>query len=470
MTADSSESQPATAPKRRKWPWIVILLILLLIFLNYRYQFYPLPQRAATPKAKAPSTGKDSDVSEPAESIPSSPEKVSKPQTATKKSARKAGETEVTRIIDYAKIKKDSPKSTEETEASSRPAVKAKTESSEDQKKSVKEQPQAEGNAVDLQPDEPAPPANEEVTAEPAEKTKTAAAQKGLGPSVTRRKIKPPAEKPVEKHVLAAEAVQEPAQIPDQGVEKDSPPTTGTQKTAAEEEIGEIVRQRKETFGLEQSVDLVVKPDEAIRIGEETVPMDQILAQIQSAGESGDKLAASRPISAQGRTAARKASPAKRGEKPLEAADSSAKELAEAGPVPEVKPASRSEAETSAKEPPRYYGIYVVQPGDNLWNIHFAFLREYFRNRSIPLPPDADEPRRSHSSGVARILKYAEKMVFIFNIKTRQISRDLDFLEPLEKIVIFNLSNLDRVLSPVDAENLNRVHFDGQDLFVREPA
>ncbi len=105
-----------------------------------------------------------------------------------------------------------------------------------------------------------------------------------------------------------------------------------------------------------------------------------------------------------------------------------------------------------------------MKPGDNLWNIHFNFLREYFRSRGIVIAPDADEPRGSHSSGVGRILKYAEKMVYVFNLKTRQITGTLDRLRPRERIVVFNLSNLDRILSPLSAGQLDSVRFDGQTL------
>ena len=38
------------------------------------------------------------------------------------------------------------------------------------------------------------------------------------------------------------------------------------------------------------------------------------------------------------------------------------------------------------------YGIYVVKPNDNIWNIHFQFLKEYFTHKGIMLSPVADEP------------------------------------------------------------------------------
>ena len=120
------------------------------------------------------------------------------------------------------------------------------------------------------------------------------------------------------------------------------------------------------------------------------------------------------------------------------------------------------------KRPVSHYVVYVVRPGDNLWNIHFTFLREYFGSRDIRIPPDADEPQGSRSSGIGRILKYAETMVHIFNLKTGKLSTNLNLLEPREKIVIFNLSALDKNLKPLTYEQIDTIHFDGRDLILTE--
>ncbi len=44
---------------------------------------------------------------------------------------------------------------------------------------------------------------------------------------------------------------------------------------------------RKQAFGLDESVDMVVKPGESIRVGKETVPLDDILAQIRARTPAG---------------------------------------------------------------------------------------------------------------------------------------------------------------------------------------
>ena len=60
-------------------------------------------------------------------------------------------------------------------------------------------------------------------------------------------------------------------------------------------------------------------------------------------------------------------------------------------------------------------------------------------------------------------------MVHIFNMKTKRLDQDLNLLEPYEKVVIFNLTRLDRFLGTLTAEQLPKVRFDGRDLYLQEP-
>ena len=203
-------------------------------------------------------------------------------------------------------------------------------------------------------------------------------------------------------------------------------------KDDSHQDLKDMVQKRKEDFGLEKSVDMVAKYGEQIRVGKETIHLGQILAKIDEKKKISEqpyvrKKAPSEPISP-------------------------------AAPPPV----------SLTKQPDSYYGIYVVRPGDNLWNIHFTLLREYFGARGTVIQPAADEPLGHRSSGVGCILKYAEKMVYIFNLKTKMLSMDLDLLQPQEKIVIFNLSNLNKILSPLTAEHIDSVRFDGQDLILQE--
>lgn len=214
-----------------------------------------------------------------------------------------------------------------------------------------------------------------------------------------------------------------------------------------------LVDDRKKKFGLKKSMDLVVKSDESIKVGDEVIPLkkilDQIRAQEKGLSPKAEAFLKKPEITEEDignkdeQKTSRFASPAISGtQKPV---------------TGQKKP---------AKKPVHYYGIYVVQPGDNLWNIHFAFLIEYFAYKHIPIADTDDEPLAGKSSGIGRILKYAENMVHIFNVKTQLLSDDLNMLEPYEKIVVFNLTHLYNILGPLEKKHLKILRFDGTDLVV----
>jgi hypothetical protein len=113
------------------------------------------------------------------------------------------------------------------------------------------------------------------------------------------------------------------------------------------------------------------------------------------------------------------------------------------------------------------YGIYVVRSGDNIWNIHFRFLKEYFSHRQIMLAPMSDEPNvRGISSGIGKILKFSENMVYIYNLKERRLDVDLNLLQPLSKIVVFNMGEVLALLDPIDYRKVNSIKFDGDTLWI----
>jgi hypothetical protein len=113
------------------------------------------------------------------------------------------------------------------------------------------------------------------------------------------------------------------------------------------------------------------------------------------------------------------------------------------------------------------YGIHVVKPGDNIWNIHFQFLKSYFSKRGVTVSPVADEPLKTGtSSGVGKLLKFSENMVHIYNLKTEQIDRDLHTIEPLSKIVVFNLGQVFALLDTIDYDQINHIEFDGETLWL----
>lgn len=219
-------------------------------------------------------------------------------------------------------------------------------------------------------------------------------------------------------------------------------------KDKSDPTLENTINQRKEDFGLDTSVDMVVSQEESIRVGEETIPLAEILARIENQEIDPDSL----PVI----------------HLPTDDRALDVQDLSENDTTPiaeKIEPLSES---IPAKAISDYYGVYVVRAGDNLWDIHFAILREYLKKKNIDLPVNADErrTRNGKSSGVSRILKYAESMVHIFNMKTRTISSNLDMLEPETKVVVLNLSHLNRILGAIRPENLDQVHYDGKELYL----
>jgi len=113
------------------------------------------------------------------------------------------------------------------------------------------------------------------------------------------------------------------------------------------------------------------------------------------------------------------------------------------------------------------YGIYVVKPKDNIWNIHFQFLQDYFTHKDVILSPIADEPTpEGESSGVGRLLKFSETMVHIYNIREKMLDTDLNLIHPLSKIVVFNLARVFAMLESIDYSEVGRIRFDGETLWL----
>lgn len=214
-------------------------------------------------------------------------------------------------------------------------------------------------------------------------------------------------------------------------------------------ELDRIIAARKKKFGLSSSVDLVVRPDETVIIGGQAFTVDDMLA--------GRK---PKPLD-----------PATEDFVPL---TSTVQEEnigeADSTPPPMPKP-TPPPAQAAKPENLDYYGVYIVRSGNNLWDIHFLFLREYMQFREISVSPLADEKTvKGQSSGVSRILKWAEGLVYIFNLNSRSLDKNIDFLEPQEKVVVFNISHLGRILGRIQEREIDQVRYDGQNLFLPEQA
>ena len=196
-----------------------------------------------------------------------------------------------------------------------------------------------------------------------------------------------------------------------------SQPVIDYNKLEKDKELQILTQKRKTKYGVEKSVDIIVKSDESLKIGDSIVPMQEILDKIRI--KSGDIV-----------------------EKDIEGL-------------------------TLPDDRIRAFGIYVVKPEDNIWNIHFKFLKDYLDHKGIALSPLADEPdRKGFSSGIGKILKFSEKTVSIYNIKERKIAVDLNLIYPLSKVVVYNMDRIFALLDRIDYNNANRIQFDGETLWI----
>ena len=189
-------------------------------------------------------------------------------------------------------------------------------------------------------------------------------------------------------------------------------------KLDSDEDLQSLMEQRKEDYDVGEGIDIIARSDETLQIGDTTVSMRELQKKIKlKLGEIAEET---------------------------------------------LGPDGRSLA-----QPTENFGIYIVQPGDNIWNIHFRFLKDYFQRREVALSPVADEPvRGGFSSGVGKLLKFSENIVYIYNIKEKQFSENLNLIEPQSKIVIYKMDRVFAFLEQVDYSNINRIQFDGDTLWV----
>ena len=183
-------------------------------------------------------------------------------------------------------------------------------------------------------------------------------------------------------------------------------------------ETASLMEKRKAEFGLEKSIDMIVKSDELLKVGNSTVAMQTIIDKIRlKSGEIVEKT------------------------------------------IFEKNNHHEGSIET--------FGIYVVQKKDNIWNIHFKFLKDYFEHRGISIEPTSDEPNNfGYSSGVGKLLKFSEHIVNIYNIKENRLDADINLIQPLNKLVIYNMTQIFALLDSIEYNTVNHIQFDGETLWV----
>ncbi|OQX23682.1 MAG: hypothetical protein BWK80_24680 [Desulfobacteraceae bacterium IS3] len=240
-------------------------------------------------------------------------------------------------------------------------------------------------------------------------------------------------------------------------------------KLKTDPQVKETMEQRKEQYGVDKKIDMVVKPDESVKIADSTVPMQEILDKIQEKeGQIAEKDLVKKPDAA---ASAEKPPAVTSDPEPLtsETDTGQNKPLRKkifAMSIPSQGAASQSPASADIENMDEVYGIYVVRHGDNVWNIHFEFLKEYFKNKGVSLAAFADEPRGRRSSGIGKILKFSEDMVYIYNLREHKLDLDLNTIHPLSKIVVFNLRRAFSLLNQLDYNTVNRIRFDGKTIWI----
>lgn len=181
---------------------------------------------------------------------------------------------------------------------------------------------------------------------------------------------------------------------------------------------GELTEERKTRYGVGKGIDMIVREDESFKVGKTVVSMQEIL---ENALAGKDTLY----------------------EKDLTTND------------------------TLQGKKLREYGIYIVQPGDNIWNIHFKFLKDYFDHKTIMLTPLADEPTKAGcSSGVGKLLKFSERMVSIYNIIEHKVDLNLNMIEPMSKVIVYNMNEILALLGQIDYSEVDHLQFDGDTIWI----
>lgn len=176
-----------------------------------------------------------------------------------------------------------------------------------------------------------------------------------------------------------------------------------------------IMKARKKALGVASGIDAVARLDEAIRIGNLTVTMREIVEGIEL----------------------------------------------ESGHIVE------SDLRGGPLDNNDQFGIYVVRPGDDIWNHHFMFLKDYLAHRGISIEPIADEPDRlGFSSGVGKILKFSEKIASIYDIREKKLDEDIHLIAPHSKLMIYRMKEICDLLGQIDDAKVDRIEFDGETLWI----
>ncbi|MBC8463650.1 MAG: hypothetical protein H8D61_01600 [Deltaproteobacteria bacterium] len=280
------------------------------------------------------------------------------------------------------------------------------------------------------------------------------------------------------------------------------PPVIDYNKLDQDQHLRALIDKRKEAFGIEKGVDLIVKSNESLKVGDITVPMQEILDKIHL--KEGDIIEKDIPKDARmaipkqiqpdsskvlqteastdkgviipkdvATTVPKRVQPDTSKALPTEASGDKKAIAQKAGPAlleSDIKTkihAKQSDSRPATILGQKVFGIHVVRRGENIWNLHFQILRDYFARRDLPVSIHADEPISNGSStGIGKLLKFSENLVYIYNLRERRLTTDLNLIQPLEKIVIYNMARVLELLDQIDFSNIDHIQFDGEVIWI----
>ncbi len=223
-------------------------------------------------------------------------------------------------------------------------------------------------------------------------------------------------EQPLEKTFRVEDKTLPPKKIISGTIDKK--PDIDFKEIKSNSDLDQLMAERKKSLGIKQSLDMIVRSDEKFIVGGNRISMKEILEKAFTKKGEVFQEEITGP-----------------GQKPL--------------------------------KPVKEYGIYVVRPGDNIWNIHFNILKEFYNAKGVDVSAKADEPKnQGFSSGVGKILKFSETMVIIFNLIDRNVAEDINLLQPLSKVVVYNMAEVFSLLEEINYENVDRIQFDGRNIWI----
>lgn len=193
--------------------------------------------------------------------------------------------------------------------------------------------------------------------------------------------------------------------------------------------------ERKEAFGLKNSVDFIVRKDEPFEVSGKKWTIEEIQQHLHPGDKKEEVLRSIQEV--------------------------------EVGPSIRKPIIAGHDADTQSEG---YYAVRVVLPGENLWNIHFSVIQEYLARRQILLASTSDEPSPDgKSSGIGRLLKFIEDVVYVYNLQQNKIETDLNLIHPHEIVVFFKISDLFAALDQLQPEDLQRLRYVSNYLKLESP-